>query len=188
MPNAESPIVITVFGSSRPQPGSQAYETAQALGAALAKSGFAVANGGYGGTMEATARGAREAGGTTIGVTAEAFRSKVNPWIEKEIRVQDWQARLFKLIELGAGYVVLPGGTGTLVELSVVWEWINKRFIDSRPLVLLGDYWLPVVNAIPQAELHSNPILPATTPAAIAEILLRQIARMDNGEGSGHLS
>ncbi len=59
MPNAESPIVITVFGSSRPQPGSQAYETAQALGAALAKSGFVVANGGYGGTMEATARGAR---------------------------------------------------------------------------------------------------------------------------------
>ncbi len=175
MPNAESPIVITVFGSSRPQPGSQAYETAQALGAALAKSGFAVANGGYGGTMEATARGAREAGGTTIGVTAEAFRSKVNPWIEKEIRVQDWQARLFKLIELGAGYIALPGGTGTLVELSVVWEWINKRFIDSRPLVILGDYWLPVVNAIPKAELHSNPILPTATPDEAALLLVRHL-------------
>ncbi len=175
MPNAESPIVITVFGSSRPQPGSQAYETAQALGAALARAGFAVANGGYGGTMEATARGAREAGGATIGVTAEAFRSKANSWIEKEIRVQNWQARLFKLIELGAGYVVLPGGTGTLVELSVVWEWINKRFIDSRPLVLLGDYWLPVVNAIPQAELHSNPILPAATPDEAALLLVRHL-------------
>jgi hypothetical protein len=175
MPNAESSIVITVFGSSRPQPGSQAYETAQALGAALAKSGFVVANGGYGGTMEATARGARAAGGTTIGVTAEAFRSKTNPWIEKEVRVQDWQARLFKLIELGAGYVVLPGGTGTLVELSVVWEWINKRFIDSRPLVILGDYWLPVVNAIPKAELHSNPILSVATPDEAALLLVRHL-------------
>ncbi len=175
MPNAESPIVITVFGSSRPQPGSQAYETAQALGAALAKSGFVVANGGYGGTMEATARGAREAGGTTIGVTAEAFRSKANPWIEKEIRVQDWQARLFKLIELGAGYVALPGGTGTLVELSVVWEWVNKGFIEPRPLVLLGDYWLPVANAIPKAELHSNPILSATTPDEAALLLVRRL-------------
>ena len=175
MPNAESPIVITVFGSSRPQPGSDAYETAQALGAALAKSGFVVANGGYGGTMEATARGAREAGGTTIGVTAETFRSKANPWIEKEIHVQDWQARLFKLIELGAGYVALPGGTGTLVELSVVWEWINKGFIDSRPLVILGDYWLPVVNAIPQAELHSNPILRAATPDEAALLLVRHL-------------
>ncbi len=175
MPNAESPIVITVFGSSRPQPGSDAYETAQALGAALAKSGFVVANGGYGGTMEATARGAREAGGTTIGVTAEAFRSKANSWIEKEIRVQDWQARLFKLIELGAGYIALPGGTGTLVELSVVWEWINKRFIDSRPLVILGDYWLPVVNAIPRSELHSNPILPTATPDEAALLLVRHL-------------
>ncbi len=175
MAGDDSPRIITVFGSSRPQPGSDAYETAQALGAALAKSGFAVANGGYGGTMEATARGAREAGGTTIGVTAEALRSKANPWIEKEICVQDWQARLFKLIELGAGYVALPGGTGTLVELSVVWEWINKGFIDSRPLVLLGDYWLPVVNAIPKAELHSNPILPAATPDEAALLLVRHL-------------
>ena len=175
MAGADSPRIITVFGSSRPQPGSQAYETAQALGAALAKSGFVVANGGYGGTMEAAARGAREAGGATIGVTAEAFRSKANPWIEKEIRVQDWQARLFKLIELGAGYVALPGGTGTLVELSVVWEWVNKGFIEPRPLVLLGDYWLPVVNAIPKAELHSNPILPATTPDEAALLLVRHL-------------
>jgi uncharacterized protein (TIGR00725 family) len=168
-------FIITVFGSSRSQPGSQAYETAQALGATLAKSSFVVANGGYGGTMEATARGARKAGGTTIGVTAEAFRSKANPWIEKEIRVQDWQARLFKLIELGTGYVALPGGTGTLVELSVVWEWINKRFIEPRPLVLLGDYWLPVVNAIPKAELHSNPILPAATPEEAASFLTQRL-------------
>ncbi len=175
MPNAESPIVITVFGSSRPQPGSDAYETAQALGAALAKSGFVVANGGYGGTMEATARGARAAGGKTIGVTADSLGSTANQWIEVQLRVQNWQARLFKLIELGAGYVALPGSTGTLVELSVVWEWINKRFIDSRPLVILGDYWLPVVNAIPKAELHSNPILSAATPDEAALLLVRHL-------------
>ena len=174
MPNAESPIVITVFGSSRPQPGSDAYETAQALGAALAKSGFVVANGGYGGTMEATARGARAAGGTTIGVTAETFRSKANSWIEKEIRVQDWQARLFKLIELGAGYVVLPGGTGTLVELSVVWEWVNKRFIGPRPIVLLGGYWHPVIDAVAQGEIwNHSPLLRAATPAEAAILLAK---------------
>ncbi len=168
-------FIITVFGSSRPQPGSQAYETAQALGAALAKSGFAVANGGYGGTMEATARGARAASGKTIGVTADSLGTTANQWIQEQVRVKDWQARLFKLIELGAGYVVLPGGTGTLVELSVVWEWINKRFIEPRPLVLLGDYWLPVVNAIPKAELHSNPILPAATPEEAASFLTQRL-------------
>ncbi len=57
----------------------------------------------------------------------------------------------------------------------MVWEWINKGFIDARPLVLLSDYWLPVVNAIPEAELHSNPILPATTPDEAASFLTQRL-------------
>jgi len=155
--------VITVFGSSRPAPGSEPYETARRLGAALAGVGFRVASGGYGGAMEGVSRGAREAGGKTIGVTAAVFRSQANAWVEEEIRVATWQERLLKLVELGAGYVVLPGGTGTLVELAVAWEWINKGFLAERPLVVLGDFWLPVVEAIPSAELRLNPILRAAT-------------------------
>ncbi|MFQ5777406.1 MAG: LOG family protein [Terriglobia bacterium] len=164
-------IVLTVFGSSRPAPGSDAYETARALGAALARAGFAVATGGYGGTMEGTSRGAREAGGKTLGVTAEVFRSAANAWVEEEIRVKTWHDRLLKLVELGAGYVVLPGGTGTLVELAVVWEWISKRFLPVKPLIILGEFWLPVVNAIPAVELHSNPILRARTVEEAVELL-----------------
>lgn len=168
--------VITVFGSSRPQPGSDAYETAKALGGALARAGFVVANGGYGGTMEASARGAREAGGKTIGVTADSLGTTANKWIEEQVRVKDWQARLSRLVELGAGYVALPGGTGTLVELAVVWEWINKGFIEPRPLVLLGDYWLPVVNTIPEAEVDSSPILRAATPEQAGAQLAQRLS------------
>lgn len=160
MENVASPI-ITVFGSGRAAPGSQAYQSAQALGAALARAGFATATGGYGGTMEAVCRGAKQAGGRTIGVTAEVFRSAANAWVEEELRVKTWHERLLKLVELGAGYVVLPGGTGTLVELAVAWEWINKSFLPVKPLVILGDFWLPVVRAIPAAELTANPVLPA---------------------------
>jgi len=164
--------VITVFGSSRPAPGSAAYETAQALGAALARAGFAVATGGYGGTMEGTGRGAREVGGHVLGVTAEVFRSRANEWVTKEIRVATWQDRLFKLIELGAGYVVLPGGTGTLVELAVVWEWTNKGFFAEKPVVILGNQWLPVLTAIPASELRANPIHRAATPdEAVAQLI-----------------
>ena len=166
-------IVITVFGSSRPAPGSEAYETARKLGTALAQAGFAVATGGYGGTMEAVSRGAREANGHVIGVTAEAFSSRANQWVEEEIRVKTWQDRLFKLIELGAGYVALPGGTGTLVELSVVWEWINKGFLADKPVVVLGDFWQPVVTAIPAAELRTNPIHRAATVDDVASLLLQ---------------
>lgn len=168
-------LIVTVFGSSRPAPGSADYETARQLGAALARAGFVVATGGYGGTMEGVSRGAKEAGGRTIGVTAEAFRSAANTWVEEEIRVKTWQERLVKLVELGAGYVVLPGGTGTLVELAVAWEWINKGFLAARPLVVLGEFWLPVVNAIPAAELHSNPILHAATPDQAALVLRRHL-------------
>ncbi len=170
-------LVITVFGSSRPAPGSADYETARQLGGALARAGFVVATGGYGGTMEGVSRGAREAGGRVIGVTAAVVRSPANPWVEEEIRVETWQERLFKLIELGAGYVVLPGGTGTLVELAVVWEWINKGFLREKGVVILGDYWQPVVNAIPAAELRSNPILRAATPEEAAALLREQLRR-----------
>ncbi|MGH9788815.1 MAG: LOG family protein [Candidatus Acidiferrales bacterium] len=167
--------IITVFGSSRPALGSEAYETARRLGEFLARAGFSVATGGYGGTMEAVSRGVRDAGGHVIGVTAEVFRSAANAWVEEEIRVHTWQERLFKLVELGAGYVVLPGGTGTLVELSVVWEWLNKGFLRVKPFVLLGDFWFPVVQTIPTSELHSNPILRAASPEEAVSLLLHYI-------------
>ena len=175
---------ITVFGSSRPAPASDAYETARRLGELLARAGFRVATGGYAGTMEAVSRGAREAGGHTIGVTAEVFRSAANAWVAEEIRVKTWQERLFKLVELGAGYVVLPGGTGTLVELAVVWEWLNKGFLRAKPFVILGDFWLPVVHAIPASELHSNPILRAATPEEAVARLLDALGTTPSTPGS----
>ena len=164
---------ITVFGSSRPAAGSEPYETARRLGATLAGAGFTVASGGYGGVMEGVSRGAREASGKVIGVTAAVFRSQANAWVEEEIRVATWQERLLKLVELGAGYVVLPGGTGTLVELAVAWEWINKGFLEPRPVVVLGDFWRPVVEAIPASELRLNPILRAATVEEAAAHLRR---------------
>jgi hypothetical protein len=172
---SEPEPVITVFGSSRPAPGSDAYETARRLGELLAQAGFTLATGGYGGTMEAVSRGAREADGHVIGVTAEVFKSAANAWVVEEIRAQTWQERLFKLVELGAGYVVLPGGTGTLVELAVVWEWLNKGFLPAKPLVILGDFWLPVTNAIPASELPSNPILRAASPEEAVALLLHHL-------------
>jgi hypothetical protein len=165
--------IVTIFGSSRPAPGSEAYETARTLGAALARAGFAVATGGYGGTMEAVSRGAREAGGHVIGVTAEAYATPANAWVEEEIRVKSWQDRLFKLIELGASYVVLPGGTGTLVELAIVWEWINKGFLRAKPVLILGDFWQGVIESIPAAEVRANPVRRAAGVEEAVSLLLQ---------------
>src|SRR2546430_5963442 len=90
-------IIVTVFGSSRPGEGSPDYEEACVLGRALAKHGFAVCSGGYGGVMEAVSRGAKQVGGKTYGVTAEFFKSaKLNRWIDVEVRKQTWEERLFE--------------------------------------------------------------------------------------------
>src|SRR3974390_2511570 len=74
--------IVTVFGGSRPEAGAAEYEEARALGAALSKRGLAVCTGGYGGTMEAASRGAKESGGKVYGVTAEFFARKANEWVD----------------------------------------------------------------------------------------------------------
>ena len=147
------PKVVTVFGSSRPRAGHAQYAAAQALGAELAGQGFVVCSGGYGGVMEAVSRGAKEAGGRTLAVTARFFQAHANQWIDEEVRVKTWQERLFELIKRGNGYVACPGGTGTLVELAVVWEMLNKGAMSRKPLVVLGDFWKPVIERVREVEL-----------------------------------
>jgi uncharacterized protein (TIGR00725 family) len=155
---AQTGKIITVFGSSRPHEGDADYADARSLGSALARAGFAVCSGGYAGVMEAVSRGAKEAGGKTYGVTAEFFKPKVNPWIDVEVRMKTWQERLFELIRLADGFVACKGGTGTLVELAVVWEMLNKSVIEGRPCAVLGDFWTPVLDRVREVELgHPAP-------------------------------
>lgn len=144
--------IVTVFGSSRPKAGDDDYEEARALGKALAGRGFAVCSGGYGGVMEAVARGAKDAGGKTYGVTAEFFGRRANEWIDLEVRKKNWEERLFELIRLGDGFVACKGGTGTLVELAVVWEMLNKSVMSAKPFAVLGDFWQPILDRVREVE------------------------------------
>jgi hypothetical protein len=171
---------ITVFGSSRPRESDQEYSMARQLGAELVRKGFSVCTGGYGGVMEAVSRGAHDQGGRAIGVTARFFKATANRWLHKEIRVQSWRDRLFELINRGDGYVLCAGGTGTLVELAVVWEMMNKRVMPQKPAVVLGDFWKPVIECVRQAEgaLESpgiekqTPLIQlAGTPGEVADVL-----------------
>lgn len=163
--------VVTLFGSSQAREGEPDYEKARELGRALAKAGYTVCNGGYGGIMGASARGAKEACGKTIGITTDDFGVPANRWIDKEIRVKKWSDRLFKLIETGDAYVALDGGTGTLVELFVVWEMSNKRFIQ-KPLVVLGRQLQECISLVRQfPQTMDNPHL--FFAGAVEEVLNR---------------
>jgi uncharacterized protein (TIGR00725 family) len=181
----EKTKVITVFGSSRPEEGHADYAEAFDLGRALAVAGFAVCTGGYGGVMEGVSRGASESGGRVLAVTSGFFRSHANRWVHEETRMATWQERLFELVRLGDGYVACKGGTGTLVELAVVWEMLNKRAMERRPFVVLGDFWEPIVTRVREVELghashwgeSSDPLVhQAHTPVAAAQFLSAKLA------------
>jgi uncharacterized protein (TIGR00725 family) len=144
--------IITVFGSSRPSESDADYAEARELGRCLAKSGFAVCSGGYGGVMEAVSRGAKEVGGKTYGVTAEFFGRRANKWIDVEVGKKSWEERLFELVRRADGFVACKGGTGTLVELAVVWEMLNKSVITGKPFAVLGDFWQPVLERVREVE------------------------------------
>jgi uncharacterized protein (TIGR00725 family) len=155
----ERPKTVTVFGSSWPRVGDPQYAAAHALGGALASKGLVICSGGYGGVMEAVSRGAKESGGKTYGVTAEFFKTaKTNPWIDVEVCKKTWEERLFELIRLANGFVACKGGTGTLVELAVVWEMLNKSVMTAKPFAVLGNFWEPVLERVREVELgHPAP-------------------------------
>ncbi len=140
--------IVVVFGSATPQPGSEEYDNAYAIGKALARAGFEICNGGYGGTMEAAAKGAKDSGGATYGVTASVFKGTANRWIDKEIREQSHIDRLMKLVAFGDAYVILPGGTGTLLELAAVWELMNKGMLQQKPTIIVGSFWESLVKTM----------------------------------------
>jgi len=149
---------ITIFGTGRAKAGDIAYTLAYSVGKLLAEAGFTIANGGYGGTMLAAAKGAAEAGGKIIGVTCSAFKgSKANKYISREIITDSLDERLDTLLKIGQAYVVLPGGTGTLLELANVWELKNKGFPDTdKPIILVGGFWLPLLDLIASDDPDSS--------------------------------
>jgi uncharacterized protein (TIGR00730 family) len=174
--------VICIFGSYSPKRGDPLYEQAYAIGQALAEAGYVVANGGYDGTMEASARGAKDAGGHTIGVTCSVFSDyrgkplKANRHIDREIPCDDLFTRINRMMRISAGYVFLRGGTGTLSELGLVWEHVAKGLINPRPIFIVGDFWAAVANGIvSDRPRHGQYIHRVDTPEEIVAIAARTI-------------
>ncbi len=136
---------VTVFGGAQPKEGSAAYEEARELGALLARRGHAVLTGGYIGTMEAVSRGAHENGGHVIGVTCEDIelwrKVKPNQWVKEERRKKTLMDRLTALIEDCDAAMALPGGAGTLTEISLMWNLMIVESLSPRPMILIGRGW-----------------------------------------------
>ena len=134
---------ITVFGSARVAPGSPTYELARTIGRRLAEEGYAVITGGGPGVMEAANRGCQEGGGLSVGCNVELpLEQALNAYVDLGVEFRYFFARKTMFVKYADGFVILPGGFGTMDELFEALTLIQTGKIEHFPVVLVGrDYW-----------------------------------------------
>jgi uncharacterized protein (TIGR00730 family) len=139
---------VTIFGSARFKDDHPYYSLAREVGAAVSQLGFTVMTGGGPGIMEAANRGAKEAGGYSIGCNiALPFEQSPNPYLDEMLEFRYFFVRKTMLIKYSYAFVVLPGGLGTMDELFESLTLIQTRKIRHFPVVLMGtDYYAPMIN------------------------------------------
>ena len=134
---------VTVFGSARFKDDHPYFDLGRQVGAVLAQLGFVVMTGGGPGIMEAASRGAREAGGKTVGCNIVLpFEQAPNPFLDRVITFYYFFVRKVMLVKYSYAFVILPGGMGTLDEMTEALTLIQTGKLYDFPVVLVGtDYW-----------------------------------------------
>jgi hypothetical protein len=176
---------VTVFGSARFEEGSKYYELARQVGAELAALGFTVMTGGGSGIMEAANRGAREAGGRSVGANIEVLREqKPNRFLDTWMTFRYFFLRKVMLVKYSSGFVAMPGGYGTLDEIFETATLVQTRKVRDFPIVLVGtEFWQPMLQFMRQTLVEAKTIDPSDldtffvtdSPRAAAEYI-RQVA------------
>jgi uncharacterized protein (TIGR00730 family) len=159
---ADLPPAVSVFGSARSKAGSPECATAERLGGALARAGYAVITGGGPGVMEAANKGASEAGGLAVGLGIELpFEQGINDWVDIGIHFRYFFARKTMFVKYAQAFVVLPGGFGTMDELFEALTLVQTRKVTRFPVVLMGvDYWRGLLDWMEQAMSATGKIGP----------------------------
>jgi uncharacterized protein (TIGR00730 family) len=153
---------VTVFGSARIRAATGQYEQARACGRELARAGFAVVTGGGPGTMEAANRGAKEAGGFSVGFNIELpHEQEPNPYLDIALTFSHFYARKVALVKAAEGFILFPGGFGTLDELFESLTLIQTDKVRQFPVVLIDcAYWRDLLDWIGDEPLAHGMISP----------------------------
>ena len=159
---ASLPKGVSIFGSARVQPGSPVYNQAEELGRRLVEAGFAVITGGGGGVMEAGNKGASEAGGHSVGLNIQLpFEQMPNPYANVRLDFRYFFVRKVIFVKYSVAYLVMPGGFGTLDELSEALTLIQTHRIRPFPVILMGSqYWNGLVDWLREQQLGNGLISP----------------------------
>lgn len=156
------PSAVTFFGSARSKPEDKYYMLAKELASELAGQGFAIITGGGPGIMEAANRGALDAGGISVGVNIELpFEQKPNPYTNVQLTFRYFFVRKVMFIKYAIGYVIFPGGFGTLDELFEALTLIQTDKIRPFPVVLFGsEYWSGMIDWLNKTMVENKMIRP----------------------------
>jgi uncharacterized protein (TIGR00730 family) len=173
---------VSIFGSARVQPDQPEYNAARETAALLAREGFAVITGGGPGIMEAANRGAFEAGGISVGCNIELpFEQKSNAYLTRSLKFKYFFVRKMMFVKYSLGFVIFPGGFGTLDELFEALTLIQTRKISNFPVVLFGKrYWAGLLDWTREFALREGKISPqdvdllhiTDSPSEVVQIVL----------------
>ncbi|HEX8119320.1 MAG TPA: LOG family protein [Pyrinomonadaceae bacterium] len=182
MSNSTQERIVTIFGGSKCREESEEYGQALRLGRLFAERGYTICTGGYLGVMEGASRGAHERGGRVLGITMNQFKSEPNRFLTEKVASAHFYERLQNLIERSVGFVALRGGAGTVTELSLVWNKLQTKVIEPRPLVLVGDFWRRVVGSFRENLVVSEQDVALLNFVDTPEEAVRIIAERVEGE------
>ena len=184
---AAIPPAISVFGSARVREGDSSYEAARIVGGDLARAGYAVITGGGPGVMEAANRGCAEAGGLSVGCNIELpFEQEMNGYVELGIDFRYFFVRKTMFAKYAEGFVVFPGGFGTMDELFEALVLIQTGKVEHFPVVLYdSSYWGGLLDWLRDRVLAEGKIAPAELalasicddPAEVAPYVQKVLAR-----------
>jgi hypothetical protein len=151
---------VSVFGSARTKPENKYYQLGVEVSELLARGGYGVITGGGPGIMEAGNKGAQQGGGKSVGLNIDLpFEQNHNPYIDQEhnLEFDYFFVRKVVFVKYAQGFVILPGGFGTLDELFEALTLIQTKKINERPVVLIGsEYWKGLFDWIEEAMLHTE--------------------------------
>jgi uncharacterized protein (TIGR00730 family) len=141
---------VTIFGSARLKPGTHAYNEVKKLAAELTKMGCDIISGGGPGLMQAANEGALSVESTarkrSVGIRVELpFEQEINPFVGQAYEHRTFFSRLHHFMILSDAFVVVPGGIGTLLELSLAWQLLQVRKLYKTPLIVVGKMWAELV-------------------------------------------
>ena len=201
-PTRDDRYRVTIFGSARAKPGTVAYQETKRVSKALAELGCDIITGGGPGLMQAANEGVKLAGeaAESVGIRVDLpFEQEVNPFVELAFEHRTFFTRLHHFVLASDAFIVAPGGIGTVLETTMIWQLLQVRHLDQTPLILVGKMWpgfvewarssmLEFETPLASARDFSIPQCVATGDEAIAIIRKEHSRWAEGNKSSGQMT